>query len=215
MTKARFYIKDKVQEVGYRVHIMQKILNSDLSGTVINLADGRVEVRLEGEKERIEEFYEDLKSGNNKPEHAEKPELYDLEFNAELMVPDSMRSSQALILEQLGKGIVYIAGMSERIDGMSERVGGMSERVGGMSERVGGMSERIDGMSNRIDGMSERIDGMSERIDGMSERIDGMSERIDGMNENITGMRVEMRDGFKSLPKEIAKELKDLLFIRR
>lgn len=148
MTKARFYIKDKVQEVGYSVHIMQKILNSDLKGTVINLADGRVEVRLEGEKERIEEFYEGLKSGRNKPELAEKPELYDLEFNAELMVPDSMRSSQALILEQLGTGIVYIA---------------------------------------------------------------GMSDRIDGMNENITGMRVEMRDGFKSLPKEIAKELRDLL----
>ena len=50
MTKARFYIKDKVQEVGYRVHIspyracgvvgqsptMQKILNSDLKGNVIN-----------------------------------------------------------------------------------------------------------------------------------------------------------------------------------
>jgi len=35
-------------------------------------------VRLEGEKERIEEFY-------------------DLEFNADLMVPDSMRSSQVIV----------------------------------------------------------------------------------------------------------------------
>ena len=50
MTKARFYIKDKVQEVGYRVYIIQKILNSGLNGTALNLADGRVEVRLEGEK---------------------------------------------------------------------------------------------------------------------------------------------------------------------
>lgn len=49
MTKARFYIKDKVQEVGYRVHIMEKILHSGLNGAAINLADGRVEVRLEGE----------------------------------------------------------------------------------------------------------------------------------------------------------------------
>ena len=155
MATARFYIKDKVQEVGYRVHIMQKILNSGLKGTVINLADGRVEVRLEGEKERIDDFYEELKSGKNKPELAEKPDIYDLEFNAELIVPDSMVSSQALVIEQLGKGIVYIAGMSERIG--------------------------------------------------------GMSERIEKMDENITGMRGEMRDGFKSLPKEMAKELKDLL----
>jgi len=176
MAKARFYIKDKVQEVGYRVRIMQKILNSGLKGTVINLADGRVEVRLEGEKERIEDFYEELKSGKNKPELAEKADFYDLEFNADLIVPDSMVSSQALVLEQLGKGIVYIAGMSERI--------------GGMGDHIGNMSERMEGMCNQMGGMSDRM------------------ERMD---ENITGMRGEMRDGFKSLPKEMAKELKDLL----
>jgi len=134
MTKARYYIKDKVQEVGYRVHIMDKILNSGLNGTAINLADGRVEVRLEGEKERIEEFYEELKK--EKPELAENTEIYDLEFNASLNVPDSMRSSQALMLEQLSKGIVYIAGMSRSIDGMGERIEGMDENIKGMREEI-------------------------------------------------------------------------------
>lgn len=127
MTKARFYVKDKVQEVGYRVHITQKILNSDLKGNAINLADGRVEVRLEGEKERIIEFYEELKK--EKPELAKNSEYQDLEFNADLMVPDSMRSSQALILEQLSKGIVYIAGMSESIKGMDEKLDKLPQRI--------------------------------------------------------------------------------------
>ncbi|MCK4731198.1 MAG: acylphosphatase [Methanophagales archaeon] len=118
MTKARFYIKDKVQEVGYRVHIMQKILNSGLNGTAINLADGRVEVRLEGEKERIEEFYEELKKENS-PELVanpfiksvygkmlRRPEFYDLGLNADLMVPDSMQSSQALNI--VGGELVWV-----------------------------------------------------------------------------------------------------------
>jgi acylphosphatase len=183
MTKARFYSKDKVQEVGYRVHIMQKILNSGLNGTAINLADGRVEVRLEGEKERIEEFYEELKKENSPELAAGKPEFYELEFNADLMVPDSMRSSQALMLSQLTKGIVYIAGMNEN----------------------------IEGMSTCIDGMNENIEGMSTRIDGMNETIEGMSTRIDGMNENIKGMREEMREGFDKLPERIAKELEKVL----
>jgi len=125
---------------------IQKILNSGLNGTAINLADGRVEVRLEGEKERIIEFYEELKKA--KPELAGNPGFYDLEFNADLMVPDSMRSSQALMLEQLSKGIVYVA---------------------------------------------------------------GMKESMDGMKESMDGMKEEMREGFKALPKEIAKELRDLL----
>ncbi|MEA2076227.1 MAG: acylphosphatase [Euryarchaeota archaeon] len=146
MTKARFYIKDKVQKVGYRVHIIQKILNSGLNGTAINLADGRVEVRLEGEKERMIEFYEEFKK--EKPELAKNSEYQNLEFNADLMVPDSMRSSQALMLEQLSKGIVYVA---------------------------------------------------------------GMKESMDGMKESMDGMKGEMREGFKNLPKEIAKELKEVL----
>jgi acylphosphatase len=127
MIKARFFIEDKVQEVGYRVYIMQKILNSDLSGTALNLADGRVEVRLEGEKERIIEFYEELKKA--KPELAGNPGFYDLEYNADLMVPDSMRSSQALMLEQLSKEIVYVAGMNESIKGMNTRIEGMNEKL--------------------------------------------------------------------------------------
>ena len=157
MTKARFYIKDKVQEVGYRVHIMQKILNSGLNGTAINLADGRVEVRLEGEKERIEELYEELKKENSPELVAGKPEYYDLEFNADLMVPDSMRSSQALMLGQLTKGIVYIAGMSENIKGMSTRTEGMNENIKEMNESIKGMNESIKGMDEKLDKLPERI----------------------------------------------------------
>lgn len=129
MTKARFYIRDKVQEVGYRVHIIQKILNSDWKGSVINLEDGRVEVRLEGEKERIVDLYEELKKEDMSELLKEKPEFYDLEFIPDLMVPDSMRASQALILEQIGKGIVYIAKMDENIKGMNEGIRGMREEV--------------------------------------------------------------------------------------
>jgi len=134
---------------------MQKILNSGLNGTAINLADGRVEVRLEGEKERIEEFYEELKKENS-PElvTAGKPEFYDLKFNADLIVPDSMRSSQALMLGQLTKGIVYIAGMNENIKGMSTRIDGMSTRIEGMDENIRGMREE---MWEGFDKLPERI----------------------------------------------------------
>ena len=70
MTKAQFYSKDTVQEVGYRVHILQKIVN----------------------------------------------------FNADVMVHDSIWSSQALMLSQRTKGIVYRAGLSESIGGMREEM---------------------------------------------------------------------------------------------
>jgi len=55
-------------------------------------------------------------------------------------------------------------------------------------------------------------------IEGTNENIKGMSTRIEGMGENVKGMREEVREGFERmdtnferLPKEIAKELRDLL----
>lgn len=88
MTKAIFYSKDTVQEVGYRVHIMQKIVN----------------------------------------------------FTADLMVHDSMRSSQALMLSQLTKGIVYSAGMNETIKGMREE---MREGFDTLPERIAKELEKV------------------------------------------------------------------------
>ena len=52
-------------------------------------------------------------------------------INAGLNVPDSdsMRSSQALMLGQLSRGVVYIAGMNESIKGMDEKLDKLPERI--------------------------------------------------------------------------------------
>jgi acylphosphatase len=172
MTKAKFYIKGKVQDVGYRPYIMKEIIKREgLDGIADNYKEDSVEVLLEGEENKIVDFYEFLKKEENKPREAEVKEISELEFlnSISLHIPKASEYSQALTFEQLGKGIPILKSMYSSIE------------------------------------------EMNENIKGVSDRIDGMSERIERMDENITGMRVEMRDGFKSLPKEIAKELKDLL----
>ncbi|MFQ6052302.1 MAG: acylphosphatase, partial [Candidatus Hydrothermarchaeota archaeon] len=109
--KARFYISsEKVQEVGYRAFIASKILESNLEGVARNLPDGRVEVLLEGEEKDISRFLDLIK---------EKP---DLEFDESLDVPKVMRTSQALILDQLGKEVVYLSGIDEKMEKMRKEM---------------------------------------------------------------------------------------------
>jgi len=127
MSKARFYIKDKVQEVGYRPFIIQMILDSDLEGTARNLSDGRVEVLLKGEKERILEFIERLKK--EKPELAENPVLSDVEFNEAFIIPDAMRSSQSLLLDQFGKAVVYVYEINKGIKEIKNTLDKLPERI--------------------------------------------------------------------------------------
>ncbi|MGV8843675.1 MAG: acylphosphatase [Pseudomonas sp.] len=57
------YVSGLVQGVGYRQHTEQRAERLALDGWVYNLADGRVEVLLEGEEAAVQELAAWLKKG--------------------------------------------------------------------------------------------------------------------------------------------------------
>ncbi len=61
-------IHGKVQGVGYRFFATRVARRLGLKGSIQNLRDGTVEAMVEGEKEKIDEWIEDLKEG---PRYAE------------------------------------------------------------------------------------------------------------------------------------------------
>ncbi|MCX8191614.1 MAG: acylphosphatase [Nitrososphaerales archaeon] len=56
MERAKIVAEGDVQGVGYRYYVGRLAWRLDLKGYVTNLPDGRVEVVVEGEKSKIEEF---------------------------------------------------------------------------------------------------------------------------------------------------------------
>jgi acylphosphatase len=59
----RFIIDGEVQGVGYRYFVLRAAACHQITGTVRNLPDGRVEVIAEGERAAIAEFKKDLAAG--------------------------------------------------------------------------------------------------------------------------------------------------------
>jgi acylphosphatase len=57
------FVSGKVQGVGYRAFTERAARGLGLSGYSRNLPDGRVEVKIEGERERIDRFVERLRQG--------------------------------------------------------------------------------------------------------------------------------------------------------
>jgi acylphosphatase len=53
----------RVQGVGYRNFAQRRALERRLTGYAVNLPDGRVKVRVEGDLEAIEQFVRDLGEG--------------------------------------------------------------------------------------------------------------------------------------------------------
>jgi len=130
MKKARFYIKGKVQDVGYRPYIMKEVIKREgLNGIAdnYNLEEDSMEVLLEGEKNKIVDFYDFLKKEENKPREAEVKEISELEFlnSTSVHVPKASEYSQALTFEQLGKGIPILKNMYHSMEGMNENIKGI------------------------------------------------------------------------------------------
>lgn len=60
---AEILLEGLVQGVGYRYFAQRRAEGLGLSGYVMNLRDGRVRVRVEGDRESIEAFVRDLEKG--------------------------------------------------------------------------------------------------------------------------------------------------------
>jgi acylphosphatase len=69
--RARFTIRGTVQGVGFRYFILQKAQESRLKGFTQNLANGELEVIVEGEKLYIEDFEKTLHRGPSKAKVSE------------------------------------------------------------------------------------------------------------------------------------------------
>jgi acylphosphatase len=62
-TAAEIVVEGRVQGVGYRAYARRQAERRGLAGFVMNLNDGRVRARAEGEREVIEDFVRALEKG--------------------------------------------------------------------------------------------------------------------------------------------------------
>ena len=70
--RAHLYISGRVQGVYYRANTRREAMTLDLTGCVRNLPDGRVEVVVEGEEDKVEKLIRWCREG---PPHAIVREL--------------------------------------------------------------------------------------------------------------------------------------------
>jgi acylphosphatase len=60
---AHLFVSGKVQGVGFRSFSEEHAVHLGLAGYARNLSDGRVEIEVEGEKDKIEEFLRIVRKG--------------------------------------------------------------------------------------------------------------------------------------------------------
>lgn len=56
-------VEGQVQGVGFRAFAQRRARDRGLTGYAVNLPDGRVKIRVEGDRERIQGYLRDLEAG--------------------------------------------------------------------------------------------------------------------------------------------------------
>ncbi len=64
MKAKQIMYEGKVQGVGFRYTVKQIATGFDVCGSIRNLQDGRVELKVEGEAEEVDEFLEEIRQSS-------------------------------------------------------------------------------------------------------------------------------------------------------
>ncbi len=194
---------DRVQDVGYRLYLLNVAEDFGLKGFQAKNIGKNVEVLVEGAEETVKAFIEEVSL--KYPEHAEVKavKVYEYEGN----VIDIEAFYRRLNIEQLIKIVNIGIGMLEKQDGMLEKQDKMLEKQDKMIEKQDKMLEKQDKMLEKQDKMLEKQDKMLEKQDRMLEKQDKMLEKQDLMLEKQDKM-LEKQDILINEVRDLRKDLK-------
>ena len=148
--KVSFLVKAKdpnvITEKGVRTFIMERLLNSGFEkGSAVNIDDKTVEVKIEGDKEDIIKFKAQLEKDAVAKFGNPIISFTDLMENPATEIPSLMKSSQALMLGQLSKGIDVQLSILDTLKNMNQNMGSMSQGMKSMSTGMGTMNKDLKG----------------------------------------------------------------------
>ncbi|MGX1901396.1 acylphosphatase [Thermolongibacillus altinsuensis] len=64
MIRYHVFVDGRVQGVGFRYFTQHEAIKRNLTGWVRNLEDGRVELQVQGDAEKVEQFVQQIKKGS-------------------------------------------------------------------------------------------------------------------------------------------------------
>lgn len=170
---ARILIEgEKVQGVGYRIFLTQKMLETGIEKALPrNVDTDKVEVLVEDKGFKVERFYKILKE--EKPKEAVVKSVTREPYKDEIPIPTIDRYLSFLTAEQLVQGRQEIVGLPDRV---AEKL-----PLKGIEEALVGIDKKMDG----IDGIDKKMDAVADRFGVIGGYMKEMSERLDALPGRI------------------------------
>lgn len=192
MARIRILVEGKkVQNVGYRMFLLGKALESGIQKIYIrNLEQNGVEVLLDDGGERLDSFYDTLSS--EEPKNAKIENIKKESYEGSMLIPPIERYFQFLTLEQLSKGREEVLKLpvfvGKSVDTVASALSGINEKFGSTIERFGVFGESAKEIDGKLNSMDNNLTVVGEELKEISEKLDTiatMPEKIDALPERI------------------------------
>ncbi len=179
--RASFLIKAKeanvITEKGVRAFVMERLLNSPFEkGSVANLDDKTVQVRIEGDEKGIQKFKQQLERDMATKFGNPVISFSNIEQTAD-KIPTLLKSSHALVVGQLEKGIDVQLKILQSLESMNGEING-----------------ELSGLRGAINNMNKEL----------KEELKSIPREL---REELKAIPREIREELKALPQELAKVL--------
>lgn len=168
MVSVRILIEGKkVQEIGYRIFLLEKALESNIEKIYVrNLDKNKVDLLVSDEEAKINNFFRVIKK--EKPAGAIIKNVRKEPYDGKIPIPSIDRYFQFLTLEQLSRGREEVLKLprfvSEALGTVASAVKGIDEKLGNMTDRFGIFGESAKRMDNRLAGIDEKLEALPDRI---------------------------------------------------
>jgi len=168
VVSARILIKgEKVQEIGYRIFLLEKALESNIEKIHIrNLDKNKVDLLISDDEDKIRNFYGVVQK--ERPSGAIIKDVRREPYEGKIPIPSIDRYFQFLTLEQLSKGREEVLKLprfvSEALGIVASAVKGIDEKLGNLTDRFGIFRESAKRMDNRLAGIDKKLETLPDRI---------------------------------------------------
>ncbi|MEM2940137.1 MAG: acylphosphatase [Thermoproteota archaeon] len=206
MLKKRIVIKgERVQDVGYRLFLLEAAESFGLKGFQARNVEDHVEFLVEGEEGRVAEFMDFAKK--NYPELARVENVVEEDYGGSVMSIEGFYRS--LSLNQLVKIVNIGSNMLGKQDQTLGKQDQMLEKQDKMLGKMDQMLEKQDQMLGKQDSMLEKQDKILYKQDLMLEKQDKMLEKQDVLITEVKSLRSDlknyMEERFQKIELEITK----------
>ncbi len=199
--------RGRVQRVGYREHVYNETFERDISGYVMNLKNGEVEIVAEGSEEDLREFINEINI-IQRPIAVKSFTIRWEEATGEYATFEIIRGDiQEETFERMDYAGDVLHSMDIKFDRMLDKQDQMLDKQDQMLGKQDQMLDKQDQMLGKQDQMLGKQDQMLNKQDQMLDKQDQTLQIARETKEEIVGLRSDTRRHLDDEFGDIRREL--------